>query len=1303
MNFLSKKTYKSRRNNFKSCAPCSVICALISTLLGLSFSSCTEDIDFSGGITNNLNDDYITVEFFIPDQEKVQTRSNDDESERQINSLTLAIYNAEKTQCLQIAEIENYKTNSVTGSFPNEGNEREFSVTIEKEEPLKKENGPLHIVAVANTKKKEENGEVTDFLDGVGSYNDLMEKTSTVYKLGDKGFFMSGETDVTGSVVPSIILTRSCAKIQVKDETGTDDKFELIGFDIYKTASACYVTAGISNKFWSEYLDGFVDDGNETPEIRYPFPTKTHEGNEIKTYLVIKGKYDSIDCYYAIPLYSQSLKEHFNIEPNHFYEVIIKEVNQKGQVAQDNKSGRRMAIANPCDYIIYEIHDHAPEVLSMVSDGVHELGVKRSVELEEFDENNTTVGYLTVKCYSANGDPFDIGDIKILDIEKNPVEESTFSWFKIDTDNPETLGNVDNSKPGDSDNSGDQVRYKVSLKEARYSEQTDSVFVKWRNLERKVIIHYDPGFAVSEVCDVTLHIYREDGTEAYAIYNYLHFLQPSENPDKNSNYKIFGLDPNAMADGKIRNEGFHFPMPYGTGTPWTYVYDIDFSELERQMKEDGVIASGDGILSIDYTVIQNSQGSQRGVNVLNTTNVKWTPDGSDKKKGKLSFDLKSSYGYAVGKITFQIKYGSEASPKTRNLSLDLYHTGFFHHDESEKYSQGINESDEFLYYEVIQVENMHWLDRNIGARSNKMFVDNNSENGLGNKEARGVFLKISQYTDYQYKSPVIETGMCPPGYHIPNTNEWTSVRLSENFVDARATDENNNNYTTTYYNSGVGKVYFPRAKYWYSTDNNPIKWFEESANNGDASVGYYWTSSEAQGMERNEMGKWVRAVYITGSTSTYQNTDVVTSKMNLRCVADEGKTVVQDNHYISFNVHNATHVYLFDKTTHAPLYTFPGHAIGTEASGNQWQYFSCTVSTDLNSIGALFTKLSTDGTVTLFTKDGSSEYGFAEKSSPFQDKIEEAIGAENYWDIEIGKYYDFCKVRKKTHGQNVLDSNPTIYFDEEGQQYRPDYCNAPEEIGSSSAFKPELEEEEIIWEGESSAGSSWNDAEDITNSVFNWYSLPYGSTVKIYIIDTGGFVFQPRTTNWGNLNENGNQKEYRIAQSHESIKNANIRVINMDLTDEWLNLLRSGNGLKIFGEKFELVGVTIIRGNGEAGKDEDDKLEPENPNEVIILQDNNYITSWNGIAVNYDWSSISAGSTLKVYAYPLNPNSSEWYCVSFRKNIAGWPNLMDNAQWDNPNGSKSITLDQNILDILKSDGLLLTGLNAIVKLVTITP
>ena len=1283
-------------------------------LLSFLMSSCSDDLEIRKGFIPDIDENNIIVDFLIPEETHISSRAYD---ENGVNHLTVFIFNNDENgELIQKLEYDATKLNKSSNS-------NQFTINIPKNDAVKKAD-KLWIYAIANAQS-----ELNSIMENSSSKEDIdnISKSSVFYNQENEaqGFYMAGTAQVSSNT--EIDLIRTAAKVSVKNES-TNGKFVLTGFELFNPATECYVTAGVTEKKYenspltgNEIIEDAFDKGylyeNGTSFYRYTNPCFTSnfykdnktdvEDVTIYTYIVITGTFtdknypNGITSYYAIPLFDQTERKHYDIDPNHWYDITIKEVNNKGE---DSKID---AIKSPCDYIIYEIHDHAGEIFSMVSDGVHELGVRGVVEIDpaNTEDDGKPMGYLTVKLYSANRN-----EAQSISSDLIEFDITSMPWFEILKNSPEEVTPT-NTDP--EDNPGKQYRYKVKLTNIRYSEQSQEVKVSWKNLNlsRTVTIHYNPGFNIAEACKVNLLIKDETGVTQANIDDYWKFLSQDNNY---RNFVLYGVGSNEMADGKIRNQGFHLPMPFGLKAPnnsWTYEYNIDFSFLNSDSRK---------ISNITCTTSGNTELASM---------INWSNNSANPEKGvlKLADGYKNSYKYISGKIIFHLTYDNKES---RSVTVDLYHTGFFHHDT---WTETFMADNEYYYYEVIEMEGEHWLDRNLGAKSNRMFVDDSSNDGLGYKDARGQFIKICKYEPAQYADPTVITDMCPPGYHIPVSSEWNSIRLSSNFISPTVND-NGQTYISTYYKSAVGNVYFPRAKYYNSTNNNPITWYQEEAGSGDPSTGYYWTATAAPGMEKLEMGKWLRALYINGSNSTYQNINVVESKMNVRCIA--GASIPsQDNFYVSLFVHNVTHVYLFDPSSGAALYTFPGDAVGSTASSAKWQNFTCFTSVDINTLGVLFAKKEIDGSITLYTRSNTNNDAFSSfnvTSKNFSTALENAIKNKNYWNVENGLFYDFCikkdildedgnvidsinykEKREKDNKSNVYASQPEL-----NENLECEYCSYTEKAESSSGggggnhyfdFAPEFDNEIDTEISQVQFGNNWGSGnnQELANGGYDWSKVTVGSKIKLYIVPTGGDAIIQAFTNPGYWSQIGEYRPYRDHKDNATYPD--IKVIEIELNSIILNRIKTENGFIVQGVNCVLVGITIIINENSNGEDDVPPIKPDDPDaETIIWQGNQYVNWYGGPYITItdwdggNWNSFNGQKTLKVYAYPLMSGGG-WYCYSLRYADNDWTHLDGDVgvQIGYPNGSQEFTLTSAIIEKLKNQGLLITGENALIRLVTI--
>lgn len=1172
----------------------SVLFAVIASVCSL-MTACSEDLDVNPGIYGD-SEGVLNIQFMVPDLDYIKTRSLDSEAERKVYNMSLLLCSDDNTLWKRIdlsdATLENLNNGfETTRSYT-------YQVPIEKENQSKVK----CIYAVANTQL----GDGTDLLENFTEGRiDFSTIKSSDCRDKNGGFLMSGVMKAEDGNKKVLNLTRTAAKITLKDASGD---ITLKGWKLYNVASEALLMAQVLkdkqtewSKAWytntinstDQTVSNVMEVGDyQTPQeyLYYANPTKTHEALKVYTYVVILADFKGTDYYYAVPLYNSDKKEgeedYLDIEPNHWYDMTIKKVVKEGNASPDD------AIKFHNDNQIWvDIHDHAPEVLSMVTDGIHELGVTRDLVVKK-DQNNNSVE-MTVKCYAADQDKIDLSNI----------EFEHENWISIALKGNESDYNYQSTggTSADIDHPGILLTYIVTVDTQRevFSEETSVIKVKWRGLEREVTLTYDPGFSVAEVCTATLNIVDKDNNETYVIKDYWNFVtgKGTAKTREGLNFgvantpKLWGITYDVLTGEKKRTNGFHFPMPYGkkiTSDPWQYVYDLDFSTgiTELQGKITDVKAEFSSTMA---------------------SNVKWAKEAGYNYKGKLTWiGDATSFTYDGGTVKFTITY-NDNTPATE-VTLSLYHTGFFHYDGNADYLRP--EDLGYYYYEVVPMGDSYWLDRNIGAKSNMMFVDDEA-GGLGNSLARGIYYKVASYN--AFSDPKIEPVMCPPGYHIPARSEWNTIRLSSNFMSGDET-YGDQHYISSYYNTGnskIGRVYFPRVRYRNDINDNSKK-FELSPNMGDASTGYYWTVTPAPGEEKYEMGNWLRSLYLNGVSTTYLNVNVTESKMNVRCVADVSVPELEDN-YISFNVHNATHVYLFDKVNKKALYTFPGKPVGTSDSSQKWQYFSCTTSYPLDDILALFVKVDSNGKVILYTRSGNK----------FSTDVEfsQNILTDRYaWPLHRGYYYDFCATANSRN-------DPSVTLE------KPDECDVDESTNSGGpqeepddweAKDPEVE----LYKGPKTM-RDWTDNDNCQNLAnTGWLDkVEPISYLRIYVKPTndGEELVKIQNGNWSDIP--GVPADNKWPQNN---------VIEIKLTSSIIQHLKANNGIVIYGTHYVLRGVAIVYADQTGEVEEEIKFEKEYDDEIVLWSGDFSMSGYNEPRLVIPASQFSGktGNVLKIYVAP---------------------------------------------------------------------
>ena len=921
----------------------------------LLLAACSDDEKYT--VEPMGDDDTITFSISIPEPEKVVSRAEkpDVDTERAINDLSVLIYNADGTQLLQSAL-------NVTDFTTPTGDNSTTKITVTLNDGAKAHTtDDANIYIIANAGAILETSDI--------STTDKLKKVT--YTTGS--FVMSGKTKsklTSASLLTNpVTLYRTAAKFTIASAVGASgsspatgaSSFDPVSAALYNGATAGYVIAGAEKDLYAPSKEGSTQFKKGSDNLLlYTYPCKSSKSGN-NTCLVVGGKYKGIRAYYRIDLTEKNgeTEKRLDINPNHWYEVHIKSVNSQGYPTADE------AARHPSD-IEVEIKDHAPTVLDMAFDGIRELGVTDSITK---GESNTAT--LTVKYYSKN----------TAEMDTEPTITPDVNWItSIEKD-------VDSET---TDNGGKVVEYIVEFtsdtQELGLGTLEGAINVKWQGLERKTAVEWVRPFDGTEICSATtLTITPTDGTGNKVITDYWAFLsgkgksksETSTSVGETATPQLFGAQPDDMG-GKVRNAGFHFPVMYGKDRkPWTYTYEVVTK-----------------IVNADYTVTETiSDPLKNHVTCTGNSNGTYY-------SFKLEWTGTQDYSYLIGQLTLNITPTTvrEGARMPSSYEFALYHTGFFHYDTG-KGTEYLNDSetptqityyvgshdDGYYYYEVLPVAGTagstattrYILDRNLGAKAAGMYIetaDGTSHVNSGvwpfnrGKDSAGGYYKVA-YKGANYAGPKMYDNVCPPGYRVPQQRMWDAIRNSSKFTTAQAQASASYfraEYKTTLdvERNGVTEketIYFPKSRY-----------MENGSMTGDANAGYYWSQTEAAGTEKDEIGRWLKSLQITGEVTSYINGNVETYGMSVRPIND----IEDEANYnvISFNVWGATHVFLYTGDTKDKNYTtsWPGHAIGNSDTADK-QFFNFVYESTIYSaanLKVIFNYVDASGKITTISKNG---------------------------------------------------------------------------------------------------------------------------------------------------------------------------------------------------------------------------------------------------------------------------------------------------------------------------------------------
>ena len=882
-------------------------------------------------------------------------------------------------------------------------------------------------LAALNAASNEENVRDRDFMIMSGQpVNSAGQNLSTVT-----------HADLNKNLTINLIRSAAKATVEMQESDLTKD-FTLDSYSLFSSASKVWATAGITGKVQSvkgsqTYNDGFVSaltGANLLPSYGYAQEgynsekdAKDNLGADKRAFVIVKGEYKNATCYYRIDLRekdSNGKYKYLFLTPNHYYQIKIVKVRCKGYNSAEE------AAAHPqSDFLEVEIHDHVERIMSMTSDGLRELGVTQYVNRkdasggEDFmlklftavsgeslpDLANATYNTKRTKLtYPASSPEFEMEIITGMEWLSFKNVENAGEDSKEDSNSTSDV----KSSPG--------MVYKVGLDYSTTSlftgTQEATIRVRWRGLEREVTVIWKKEFDPEKICSVTLAISYSGsdpdnanvGTRTNAT-NYWTYLKDAKGVKEYENV------------GKLRNQGFHLPLKYGGDAEainWKYEYVIS-------------PAAGLGEITAARFATPRDEGFE-DVNEFPSAKLELRGDG----KVYLSSTAQDhDWSYLEGKLILTI--GGVDYP------FDVYRTGFFHYESREDKKDGSNSlfkgtvpSDGVYYYEVRTIGSQHWLDRNIMASAGGMSIMDSDGNNLipDDKErekdvefysgSTGAYFLPAKYVQGADAGKNVYTQLTPPGFRIPTVNEWDNLRNSGRLNTSQTTAANTTYYQANIIDDNGNAMYLPKVGY-----------FNDSQRVGDANAGYYWTKTRASGLEKAEVGRWLRSLFLSGASNSYMNGNVQTYGMQVRAIAGKHSDVEASQYTVGFRVKGATHVYVYDAGEPWPsgvdkdsktyddsqkygLVTWPGQPIGEASAmengnGKNGAEFTFTFSTSTPKENLRF----------LFTFVENGKIRVFERGTQVDKTGKEGTDKYNGWPLADSYVFEFTNSDKTTYNHSI--------------------------------------------------------------------------------------------------------------------------------------------------------------------------------------------------------------------------------------------------------------------------------------------
>ena len=558
---------------------------------------------------------------------------------------------------------------------------------------------------------------------------------------------------------PEISLLRQFAKVNVKYEKTTssdfkdDNTFELESFQLYKAANKG--TIAPKDFDYNAAAVNVPADADKANSGWQTGETPFYETAAGQAYLIVKGKYNSVESYYKVSfLTDNDMTKPMALLRNHAYTVTIKHVNTYGWPTVDG------AVADPYpeNRMRVDVKDDNPLVNDMIACKDYHLGVSDQVSGAWDDENIIATVVTTIK----NGE--------------TPTFSTSDDWIKKDV----TINKTSTVTDTDGSNSTTGKKYEISIavEKNEYSEEprTGKVIVKSGDLTRTITVT-QKGKDFKRF-DRRVKLVTSSNVGTSEEYNdYFNIFLPGTK----------GISPKDMQNDIVRNDGLHF----GVGTN-------EFSYLIPKKTGDDVTYGANSNL---FKVTDNSDGNWKVTLNSGADNYDiWIGDFTITYQEN-GHDIAITYPVYHCGIFHKIDATDNQQPP---------------YGEDDKQQDPVRGR---FYYGVVKVQGTGgktyiMLDRNLGASSDRCYAPG-TKALEANKGAIGGYFHIAKAKQDQANAGNL-IGNLPQGFTIPENSVFQDIIDGGNLKEETRytlSGEAYNSVEITTDNSELPVIYLPATGY----------------------------------------------------------------------------------------------------------------------------------------------------------------------------------------------------------------------------------------------------------------------------------------------------------------------------------------------------------------------------------------------------------------------------------------------------------------------------------------------------------